>query len=96
MISLNASTFKWDFARLSPELRLAFLGRRSYSQISRLTTEAFVFRATEGIGPNLVLTLDELVEELKKLPVAEPYVIPTPSKQSPAIDPLHISSLFGD
>lgn len=93
MLTLDPLTWKWDFQRLPEEVKLAWLGQRHYGHISRLTQDLYNFRPIQGSGPNLILTVPELVTQLESLPIPTPYTIPKPIARQPAADPLDLSKL---
>ena len=90
--TLDPSTWKWDFAKLPPEARLAFIGKYQTSNLIRLTAELYAFRAVSGSSPWMIGSLPDLIPHIEMLPIAQPYSPPT-ARQSQISDPLDFSNL---
>jgi hypothetical protein len=59
---------------LPEELRLAFIGDKTFGEITRLTETMWAYRSGWGTGPWFIGSFEEITDMVSKLPVAKAYV----------------------
>ena len=89
--TIDPVAYKWDVARLPPDLHAAWIGTSVHGNLFHLTETHFAFRQMSGSGVWIIGTLEELLPHFTAMPVSRPYSPPV--RSTDYFDPLDFSAI---